>query len=56
MDRDEIQFILGHEMGHVKPHTMLNTLVVGRAYKLPGAAAVMELAFRWWNRHASTGR
>jgi Zn-dependent protease with chaperone function len=53
MDRDEIQFILGHEMGHVKlGHTWLNTLVGGMA-GIPsglGAAAVMELAFRWWNR------
>jgi len=53
MDQDEIQFILGHEMGHVKlGHTWLNTLVGGMA-GIPssvGAAAVMELAFRWWNR------
>jgi Zn-dependent protease with chaperone function len=53
MDRDEIQFILGHELGHVKlGHTWLNTLVGGMA-GIPsslGAAAIMELAFRWWNR------
>ncbi len=53
MERDEIQFILGHEMGHVKlGHTWLNTLVGGMA-GIPsslGAAAIMELAFRWWNR------
>jgi Zn-dependent protease with chaperone function len=53
MDRDEIQFVLGHEMGHVKlGHTWLNTLVGGMA-GIPstlGAAAIMELAFRWWNR------
>ena len=53
MDRDEIQFILGHEMGHVKlGHTWLNTLVGGMA-GIPSslsAAAIMELAFRWWNR------
>jgi Zn-dependent protease with chaperone function len=53
MDKDEIQFILGHEMGHVKlGHTWLNTLVGGMA-GIPsglGAAAIMELAFRWWNR------
>lgn len=53
MDHDEIQFILGHEMGHVKlGHTWLNTLVGGIA-GIPsslGAAAIMELAFRWWNR------
>ena len=53
MDQDEIQFILGHEMGHVKlGHTVLNTLVGGLA-GIPssyGALAIMELAFRWWNR------
>jgi Zn-dependent protease with chaperone function len=53
MDQDEIQFILGHEMGHVKlGHTWLNTLVGGIA-GIPspmGAAVIMELAFRWWNR------
>lgn len=53
MDRDEIQFILGHEMGHVKlGHTWLNTLVGGMA-GIPsslGAVAIMELAFRAWNR------
>jgi Zn-dependent protease with chaperone function len=53
MDQDEIQFILGHEMGHVKlGYTWLNTLVGGMA-GIPssiGAAAIMELAFRWWNR------
>jgi Zn-dependent protease with chaperone function len=53
MDRDELQFILGHEMGHVKlGHTWLNTLVGGMA-GIPsslGAAAILELAFRWWNR------
>ncbi len=53
MDQDELQFILGHEMGHVKlGHTWLNTLVGGMA-GIPsslGAAAIMELAFRWWNR------
>ncbi len=53
MDQDELQFILGHEMGHVKlGHTRLNTLVGGMA-GIPStlrAAAIMELAFRWWNR------
>jgi len=53
MDQDEIQFVLGHEMGHVKlGHTWLNTLVGGIA-GIPStlsAAAIMELAFRWWNR------
>lgn len=53
MDREEMLFILGHEMGHVRlGHTWLNTLVGGMA-GIPsslGAAAVMQMAFRWWNR------
>jgi Zn-dependent protease with chaperone function len=53
MDHDELQFILGHELGHVDlGHTWLNTLVGGMA-GIPstyGAAAIVELAFRWWNR------
>ena len=53
MDRDELQFILGHELGHVDlGHTWLNTLIGGMA-GIPstfGAAAILELAFRWWNR------
>lgn len=53
MDRDELQFIIGHEMGHVKlGHTRLNSLVGGMA-GIPssfGAAMLLEIAFRWWNR------
>jgi len=53
MDQDELQFIIGHELGHVDlGHTWLNTLVGGMA-GIPstfGAAAILELAFRWWNR------
>lgn len=53
MDRDEISFILGHEMGHVAlGHTWLNTILGGMA-GVPspfGAAIVMAFAFRWWNR------
>jgi Zn-dependent protease with chaperone function len=53
MDRDELQFILGHELGHVDlGHTWLNTLIGGMA-GIPstvGAAAILELAFRSWNR------
>lgn len=53
MDKDELQFIIGHELGHVDlGHTWLNTLVGGMA-GIPstyGAAAILELAFRWWNR------
>lgn len=53
MDRDEMQFILGHEMGHVRlGHTWLNSLLGGMA-GIPspfGAAVVLYFAFRWWNR------
>lgn len=53
MDADEIRFILGHELGHVAlGHTWLNTLLGGMA-GVPlslGAAVVLVLAFRWWNR------
>ena len=53
MDRDELQFILGHEMGHVRlGHTWLNSLVGGMA-GIPsssGSGAILELAFMWWNR------
>ncbi len=53
MDQDELQFILGHELGHVDlGHTWLNTLIGGMA-GIPstfGAAAILELAFRSWNR------
>jgi Zn-dependent protease with chaperone function len=53
MDADEIAFIMGHEMGHVKlGHTWLNTLVGGMA-GIPSpslAFAILHLAFRWWNR------
>lgn len=53
MDQDELQFILGHELGHVDlGHTWLNTLIGGMA-GIPSsfsAAAILELAFRSWNR------
>jgi Zn-dependent protease with chaperone function len=53
MDWDEVQFIIGHELGHVKlGHTKLNTLMGGMA-GIPsssGAGVIMELAFQWWNR------
>jgi Zn-dependent protease with chaperone function len=53
MDRDELQFIIGHEMGHVcLSHTWLNSLIGGMA-GIPSsseASILMVLAFRWWNR------
>lgn len=53
MDRDELQFILGHELGHIQlGHTWLNSLIGGLA-GIPspyGAAVILYVAFRWWNR------
>lgn len=53
MDREELLFILGHEMGHVAlGHTWLNSLVGGLA-GIPSslsAGAIMTLAFLSWNR------
>jgi Zn-dependent protease with chaperone function len=53
MDADELRFVLGHELGHVRlGHTWLNSLVGGMA-GIPspiGAWALLTLAFRWWNR------
>jgi Zn-dependent protease with chaperone function len=53
MDRDELQFVIGHEMGHVQlGHTWLNSVLGGMA-GIPspfGAAVILYFAFRWWNR------
>jgi Zn-dependent protease with chaperone function len=53
MDQDEICFILGHELGHVRlGHTWLNSLVGGMA-GIPSpssASAILMMAFLWWNR------
>ncbi len=53
MDRKEIQFILGHEMGHVRlGHTWLNSLVGGLA-GIPApyeAMLLMVFVLRGWNR------
>jgi Zn-dependent protease with chaperone function len=53
MDEDELRFIIGHELGHVRlGHTWLNSLVGGMA-GIPspyGAAVLLYFAFRWWNR------
>ncbi|MBN2548864.1 MAG: M48 family metallopeptidase [Anaerolineales bacterium] len=53
MDKDELLYVLGHELGHVAlGHTWLNSLVGGMAgIPSPGAAyALLNLAFLWWNR------
>ncbi|MBN1178910.1 MAG: M48 family metallopeptidase [Anaerolineae bacterium] len=53
MDADEVRFILGHELGHVRlGHTWLNSLVGGMA-GIPSpfvASAILQFAFLWWNR------
>jgi Zn-dependent protease with chaperone function len=53
LDRDELQFVVGHEMGHIRlGHTWLNSLIGGMA-GIPSpyaAAALLYFAFRWWNR------
>jgi Zn-dependent protease with chaperone function len=53
MDADEIRFILGHEMGHIRlGHTELNSLVGGMAGipSPPLAGVLLTMAFLWWNR------
>jgi Zn-dependent protease with chaperone function len=53
MDEDELRFIIGHELGHVRlGHTWLNSLVGGMA-GIPSpyvAAVLLYFSFRWWNR------
>lgn len=53
MDKDELSFILGHELGHVRlGHTWLNSLIGGMA-GIPSpssASALLMLTFLWWNR------
>lgn len=53
MDQHELEFIVGHELGHVAlGHTRLNSLVGGMA-GVPASwsvGAIMTLAFLWWNR------
>jgi Zn-dependent protease with chaperone function len=53
MDRDELTFILGHELGHVAlGHTWLNSMVGGIA-GIPSsfsAGMLLTLSFLWWNR------
>lgn len=53
MDRDELAFIIGHELGHIAlGHTKLNSLVGGMA-GIPStglASAILNFAFLGWNR------
>ncbi len=53
MDADEMRFVVGHELGHVRlGHTWLNSLVGGMA-GIPSpffASAILAMAFLWWNR------
>ena len=53
MDLEELQFVLGHEMGHVSlGHTWLNSLLGGLA-GIPtsfGGSILINASFLWWNR------
>jgi Zn-dependent protease with chaperone function len=53
MEANEIKFIVGHEIGHVRlGHTWLNSLVGGMA-GIPspfGAAVILRLTLLFWNR------
>ena len=53
MDEDELRFIVGHELGHVRlGHTWLNSLIGGVA-GIPSpflASTILAMAFLWWNR------
>jgi Zn-dependent protease with chaperone function len=53
MDADELRFIIGHELGHMRlGHTWLNSLMGGMA-GIPSpylAAILLRFSFRWWNR------
>jgi len=53
MDEDELRFVIGHEMGHMRlGHTWLNSLIGGMA-GIPSpfvASAVLAVAFLSWNR------
>jgi Zn-dependent protease with chaperone function len=53
MDADELRFIIGHEIGHVRlGHTWLNSLIGGMA-GIPSPlfiATALALIFRGWNR------
>ena len=57
MAPDELSFIVGHEMGHVRlGHTVLNSLVGGMA-GIPSpflASALLTAVFLWWNRACET--
>ena len=53
MDREELKFVIGHELGHISlGHTWLNSVVGGLA-GIPSPAVafvVLSMAFLWWNR------
>ncbi len=53
MDPDELRFVIGHEMGHVRlGHTWLNSLIGGLA-GVPSSLFIstfLALIFRGWNR------
>ena len=53
MDEDDLRFIVGHELGHIRlGHTWLNSLIGGLA-GIPSpflASTLLAMAFLWWNR------
>ena len=53
MDEDDLRFIVGHELGHIRlGHTWLNSLIGGLA-GTPSpflASTLLAMAFLWWNR------
>jgi Zn-dependent protease with chaperone function len=53
MDADEMRFILGHELGHIRlGHTWLSSLVRGMtgAPSPSLAMVILQMAFLWWTR------
>jgi Zn-dependent protease with chaperone function len=53
LDEDELRFVIGHEMGHVRlGHTWLNSIIGGMA-GIPSTlfiTTILALTFRGWNR------
>jgi Zn-dependent protease with chaperone function len=54
LDRDELKFVIGHEMGHIKfKHTVLLILIgqLGKqTYYVPIIGALIQLIFLFWSR------
>lgn len=56
MDADELKYVIGHEMGHIKfGHTVLLTLIGqlgSRTYGIPILRDLFYIAFLFWSRAA----